>query len=132
MAALDGGHDYWHAVYVRWELGLLDLLGFGLDLSVCAVTGVNDDLIYVSPRTGRAVSASAGEPYRMRLRTLPQFVIGGNTKGAVDVLAGLKLTGFFLERHLFASEKSGIPPARERFVARLARAHTKSGVINGA
>lgn len=132
LAALESGHDYWQAVYVRWELGLLDLLGFGLDLSACAVTGGNDNLIYVSPRTGRAVSASAGEPYRDRLLTLPRFLIGGDTEGAVDVLAGLTLTGFFLERHLFASKKSGIPPARERFVARLARAHTKSGVINGA
>ncbi len=131
LAALDDGHDYWQAVYVRWELGMLEVLGFGLDLSACAVTGGNDDLSYVSPRTGRAVSAAAGEAYRDRLLALPQFLVGGDTTGNSDIHAGLQLTGFFLERHLFASEKNGIPPARERFVARLARAHTKSGGING-
>ncbi|MBN34288.1 MAG: DNA repair protein RecO [Rhodospirillaceae bacterium] len=121
LEALAGDAEHWDAVYVRWELGVLDVLGFGLDLTACAVTGVNDDLVYVSPRTGRAVSASAGEPYRERLLTLPKFLIGGDIRGKADIRAGLALTGHFLERHLFAGDRSGPPPARERFVARLSR-----------
>ncbi len=91
--------DVWPALLVRWELALLDELGFGLELSECAATGSNDDLIYVSPKTGRAVSASAGEPYRDRLLNLPAFLKQGRrgTPGPGDVLAGLKLTGHFLE-----------------------------------
>ena len=67
--------EIWPAVLVRFEAGLLQELGFGLDLSRCAVTGSADDLIWVSPRTGRAVSASAGEPYRDRLLVLPPFLL---------------------------------------------------------
>src|SRR6185312_17487908 len=70
------GFSHWGALYVRFEVGLLEALGFGLDLSRCAATGVVDNLVYVSPRTGRAVSRAAGEPYKDRLFVLPGFLLG--------------------------------------------------------
>jgi DNA repair protein RecO (recombination protein O) len=114
------------AAYVGWELGLLAELGYGLDLSQCAATGVNDGLAYVSPRTGKAVSLSAGEPYRDRLLHLPGFLIGQGDAEPEAVLAGLALTGHFLERHAFAPHNRGIPGARTRFVDRLTRSATIS------
>jgi DNA repair protein RecO (recombination protein O) len=129
LDALSAGDEVWPAVYVRWEVGLLDQLGFGLDLDACAVTGERNDLVYVSPKTGRAVSASAGAAYKARLLTLPGFLTGGGTAGADDIVAGLALTGHFLERHLFAHDASGIAPARERFLHRMARKSTISGGI---
>ncbi|MBB6250235.1 DNA repair protein RecO [Nitrospirillum iridis] len=128
FAALD--LDIWPAVYVRWEVGLLEEAGFGLDLSQCARTGLpagaaNDHLAYVSPRTGRAVSLSAGEPYRDKLLPLPGFLIGlgFNGGGEEDVAAGLRLTGYFLERHVFAQRHAEVPPARQRLVDRYLRVH---------
>lgn len=125
----------WQPVYVRWELGLLGELGFGLDLSRCAASGAVDDLAYVSPRSGRAVSASAGAPYRDRLLALPRFLIGARGRAAandlqVDVRDGLALTGFFLERRLFPADRGGLPAARTRFVERLRRQSTISSGIN--
>lgn len=109
------------SVYVKWELGVLGELGFGLDLSVCAATGRNDQLVYVSPKSGRAVSAAAGEPYRDKLLTLPPFLLGdGAAETAAEVAAGLALTGYFLERHALDSRHQRLP-ARERLVARFAR-----------
>jgi DNA repair protein RecO (recombination protein O) len=105
--------DIWPAVYVRFEAGLLADLGFGLDLSKCAVTGSPDDLVYVSPRTGRAVSAAAGAPYKDRLLALPPFLLsaqGGLSRG--DVAAGLAITGHFLDRFVFAPLNRPLPPAR--------------------
>src|SRR5690606_29482561 len=72
--------DIWPAVFVRFEAGLLQELGFGLDLSKCAATGGRDELIYVSPRTGRAVSRAAGEPYRDRLLALPPFLLSSQAR----------------------------------------------------
>src|SRR4029077_532732 len=88
---------YWAPLYVRWEAGLLDELGFGLDLSACAATGARDDLKYVSPRSGRAVSAAAAKPYEDRLLALPAFLLGsqGATASLQDIDAGLRLTGHF-------------------------------------
>lgn len=111
----------WRAVYVRWEIGLLEHLGFGLDLRCCAVTGVTDTLAYVSPKTGRAVSRAAGAAYQDRLLSLPDFLIGGRAAGPDDISAGLRLTGHFLERHVFAPQTMRMPAARERLVDRLAR-----------
>ncbi|TWB22095.1 DNA replication and repair protein RecO [Nitrospirillum amazonense] len=126
FAALD--LDIWPAVYVRWEVGLLEEVGFGLDLTQCASTGqpvgnANDQLAYVSPRTGRAVSASAGEPYRDKLLPLPGFLVGLGFQGGgeEDVAAGLRLTGYFLERHVFAQRHAEVPPARQRLVERYLR-----------
>ena len=101
----------WAEAYVRWEVGFLTETGFGLDLDRCAVTGTNDYLAFVSPRTGRAVSASAGEPYRDRLLPLPGFLIGLGGGGPTEVGQGLDLTGHFLERHLL---NGPLPPARLR------------------
>jgi DNA repair protein RecO (recombination protein O) len=112
--------EIWPAVYVRFEAGLLADLGFGLDLSRCAVTGSADDLIYVSPRTGRAVSAAAGAAYKGRLLALPPFLLssqGGLSKG--DVGAGLAITGHFLERFVFAPLNRPLPPARHWLLDRL-------------
>lgn len=114
----------WEAVYVRWELDLLAELGFGLDLAACAVTGISDELAYVSPRTGRAVSAAAAEPYRDRLLPLPPFLTeeGGGAFTAEDIRAGLELTGYFLSGHAFAASDRRVPPARQRLLDGLARA----------
>lgn len=130
MANPDLG-DAWVAAYVRWEIGVLADLGYGLDLDSCAATGVNDDLAYVSPRSGRAVSLAAGEPYRDRLLPLPRFLIGQTGAGlggdSDDLFRGLALSGFFLERHVFATHGRQPPPARTRFVERFARGVTVSG-----
>ncbi len=112
--------EIWPPVYVRFEAGLLADLGFGLDLSRCAVTGSADDLTYVSPRTGRAVSAAAGAEYRDRLFALPPFLLssqGGLRSG--DVAAGLTITGHFLERFVFAPLNRPLPPARHWLFDRL-------------
>lgn len=123
LAYLDDA-TVWPALLVRWELALLDELGFGLDLGRCAATGTNDDLVYVSPRTGRAVSASAGEPYRDRLLALPQFLLPGRKAPLApgDVEAGFALTGHFLETRVFRPRGEEIPDARARMLAQLRRA----------
>ena len=112
--------DIWPAVYVRFEAGLLTDLGFGFDLSKCAATGSTDDLVYVSPRTGRAVSRAAGEPYKDRLLALPPFMLsaqGGLQDG--DVGLGLDLTGHFLEQFVFGPMNRPLPPARVWLIDRL-------------
>ncbi|MGL4395420.1 MAG: DNA repair protein RecO [Hyphomicrobium sp.] len=109
----------WPALYVRWELALLDELGFGLDLSQCAATGSNDQLIYVSPKTGRAVSASAGEPYKDKLLALPAFLAKGRGAHvtAADIAAGLTLTGYFLESRVLGQRGEALPDSRARIAA---------------
>ena len=103
---------------VRFELAILAELGFGLDLGACAATGGNDALIYVSPRSGRAVSASAGEPYRDRLLALPAFLRdGGRLEGPDDVRNGFTLTGYFLNQHIWGPRALPVPEERTRFVA---------------
>lgn len=106
----------WPALMVRWELALLGELGFGLDLAACAATGSNDALIYVSPKSGRAVSASAGEPYRDKLLTLPGFLLKGARAGvtSADLAAGLRLTRYFLESRLIVPRNATLPEARVR------------------
>lgn len=110
----------WPALYVRWELGLLSALGFGLDLEECAISGANDGLTHVSPKTGRAVRGSEAEDYIDRLLALPDFLLrpAADVKPG-DIAAGLKLTGHFLENRLFAAVHRGVPPERERLVLRL-------------
>ncbi|GLS42546.1 DNA repair protein RecO [Methylobacterium brachythecii] len=101
------------ALMVRFELALLTELGFGLDLSNCAATGVNDALIYVSPKTGRAVSASAGEPYRDRLLKLPAFLRDrSGVPSDEEIAQGFRLTGYFLAQYIW--EPRGLQPAKER------------------
>jgi DNA repair protein RecO (recombination protein O) len=104
----------------RFELNFLAELGFGLDLSSCAATGAADDLIYVSPRSGRAVSRAAGEDYRDKLLRLPAFLHGeGQPESAADLADAFALTGFFLDRHAFAPRGLAVPEARARFVTAL-------------
>jgi DNA repair protein RecO (recombination protein O) len=103
---------------VRFELAILSELGFGLDLGACAATGANDSLIYVSPRSGRAVSASAGEPYRDRLLALPAFLREtGQRPEPGDVAKGFTLTGYFLDQHIWGPRALAPPEERTRFVA---------------
>jgi DNA repair protein RecO (recombination protein O) len=112
--------EVWPAVFVRFEAGLLEDLGFGLDLSRCAVTGAMDDLVWVSPRTGRAVSAEAGAPYADKLLRLPPFMLGAQAGlGEGDVRAGLDLTGHFLEQFVFHPQNKPLPPARVWMIDRL-------------
>ncbi len=109
--------EFWAAAYIQWEMGVLAALGFGIDLSRCAATGRNDQLAYVSPRTGRAVSLSAGEPYRDRLLPLPPYMVGKGEADATAIVQGLALTGHFLERHAFAAAHRPLPAARQRLAA---------------
>lgn len=113
----------WPALFVRWEMSLLDELGFGIDLTACAVTGGDEDLSYVSPNSGRAVSREAAVPYADRLLMLPAFMLSGR-RGAVsseDVLNGLKLTGHFLEHRILAPRELKMPDARAQLPRLLAR-----------
>jgi DNA repair protein RecO (recombination protein O) len=106
----------------RFELDFLAELGFGLDLATCAATGTTDDLIYVSPRSGRAVSRSAGEAYRDRLMPLPGFLQAQTApQAAGDLTDAFALTGFFLDRHAFAPRGLPLPEARAHFVSALTR-----------
>ncbi|MFN4092671.1 MAG: DNA repair protein RecO [Brevundimonas sp.] len=115
--------EIWPAVFARFEAGLLDDLGFGLDLSKCGATGTTDDLIWVSPRTGRAVSREAGAPYADKLLKLPPFMLGAQAGLAEgDVRAGLDLTGHFLEQFVFHPQNKPIPPARVWMLDKLGEA----------
>ena len=114
--------DLWAPVYIKYELNLLQALGYGLDLSACAVGGGVDNLAYVSPRTGRAVSRDAGAAYHDKLFPLPAFLLGFGEWQAADILQGLELTGHFLSRHIFSNPHSrklipqdgDLPLARQR------------------
>ena len=123
FAALLGALDSadWAARYVAWECALLAALGFGLDLQTCAATGVNDDLVYVSPKSGRAVSRSAGAPYHDKLLPLPGFLWRGVSADSGDIVAGLSLTAHFLHHHLLEPQGRVLPHARARLAERLRR-----------
>ncbi len=116
MVALDG--PQWAETYVRWEVGFLAELGFGLDLSCCAATGVTENLRYISPKTGRAVSAEAGAPYKDRLLTLPSFLTGRGNAGPEAISAALDATAYFLRRHVFELLGRPMPDARDRLAIR--------------
>lgn len=110
----------WPALYVRWELGVLSALGFGLDLEACALSGANDGLTHVSPKTGRAVRGSDAEDYVDRLLVLPGFLLDATAPVLIDdVMIGLKLTGHFLESRLFGGINKALPPERDRLLRRL-------------
>ena len=112
----------WGAALVRYELLLLAELGFGLDLEKCAVSGANDELIAVSPRSGRAVSAAEAEPYSGKLLSLPRFVVEGGSASWPEILDGLALTGHFLLRDLVTDRSAPIAEARNRLCGRLRKA----------
>jgi len=113
----------------RFEFDFLAELGFGLDLSSCAATGVTADLIYVSPRSGRAVSRSGGEAYRDKLLRLPAFLHAeGEPESAGDLADAFALTGFFLDRHAFAPRGLTLPESRAHFITALTRIAQKKAV----
>ena len=120
LDALDSAQG-WPQCYVAWECGLLAALGFGLDLGHCAVTGADDDLAYVSPRTGRAVSRGAGAAYRDKLLPLPDFLWRDAPARGTDIAAGLALTRYFLLHHLLLPHGRPMPEARERLAERMRR-----------
>jgi DNA repair protein RecO (recombination protein O) len=112
------------ALFVRFEIALLTELGYGLDLSICAATGTKDNLIYVSPKSGRAVSFEAGEPYKNKLLPLPSFLRHQNDDGPPrptqqDMQDGLYLSGFFLQNRVFLPRHKMLPEDRARFIAQI-------------
>jgi DNA repair protein RecO (recombination protein O) len=112
----------WGAGLVRYELLLLAEMGFGLDLERCAVSGSNDNLVAVSPKSGRAVSAAEAEPYAGKLLPLPAFLREGGRASWPDIAQGLELTGHFLSRDILRDRLAPIGDARARLVDRLRRA----------
>jgi DNA repair protein RecO (recombination protein O) len=112
----------WASLLVRYELLLLAELGFGLDLQSCAVSGSNDDLVAVSRRSGRAVSAAEAEPYAGKLLVLPTFVREGGAASWSEIRDGLELSGHFLMRDVLTGRSAGLAEARSRLTERLFRA----------
>lgn len=114
--------ENWPAIYAKFELGLLQVLGFGLALEQCAATGSKTGLEYVSPRTGRAVSRAAGAPYHDKLLALPGFLTAGaNRAETEDVLQALTLSAYFLERHVWQDRRQREPEARLHLIRCLQR-----------
>ncbi len=116
-------------LFVRFELAVLDDLGFGLDLSECAATGLRNDLVYVSPKTGRAVCRAAGAPYASRMLALPQFLSVEQSKAAdrESLAAAFRLTGHFLHRHVYEPRGINENATRDGFVQAALRALDKAG-----
>ncbi len=113
---------------VRFELMLLDDLGFGLDLDECAATGVRNDLVYVSPKSGKAVSRDAGAPWQDKLLPLPAFLRGAGIRGDLaGVEDAFRLTGFFFARHVYEPRAIDAPEARAGFLGTLRRSLTPMG-----
>ena len=127
-AMIEDGLAHWGPLYVRWEVGLLEALGFGLDLSRCAATGAVEDLRYVSPRSGRAVSSEAGAPYAGRLFVLPAFLLASQNADvdAADIAGGLELTGHFLLERVLRPHGKTMPGARLRLDALAAHEESES------
>jgi DNA repair protein RecO (recombination protein O) len=115
----------------RFELALLAELGFGLDLDSCAATGTTEDLVFVSPKSGRAVSRLAGEPWRDRLLKIPPFLASDAEQAPLtEVADGFALTGFFLARHAFEPRGQSLPDSRAQFVASIMRGAAGAGAKN--
>lgn len=116
------GSEVWGAAYVYWEIALLKELGFGLELTKCAGGGDANTLAYVSPKSGRAVSYAASEPYRDKLLELPAFLKpNGGPADDDEIFKGLKMTGHFLEHWVFTHHTKGVPDARLRFEQRFGK-----------
>ena len=117
-----GQNEVWPLAYLKWEVSLLEEMGYGLDLSVCAVTGGSDDLVYVSPKSGRAVSRQGAGDWADRLLPLPPVLRGDGPAPDAEITEALQTTGYFLSAHLAAQLGSRpVPDARERFVAAFLR-----------
>jgi DNA repair protein RecO (recombination protein O) len=124
IALLDmiGVNEAWPLAYLRWEVALLDEMGFTLDLDRCAVTGSTQDLAYVSPRSGRAVSREAAGDWAERLLPLGPALAGEGTGAPDEILEGLRTTGYFLGARLARDlAHKPMPEARQRFLDALAR-----------
>ncbi|MDB5414237.1 MAG: repair protein RecO [Rubritepida sp.] len=120
IAALARGPEHALPLLVHWEAALLAELGYGLDLTSCAASGATEGLVWVSPKSGRAVSEAAGSPYADRLLPLPAFLRDdAQASDAKEWLAGLRLTGFFLARDAFGHQHRPLPSAREMLQDRL-------------
>lgn len=111
----------WAVALIHYERLLLGELGFGLDLTACAVTGAADDLAFISPATGRAVSRAGAGGYAARLLPLPPFLVDGGAPDGPEILDGLRLTGHFIARNLLTDRRAEVLAARERLVGRLKR-----------
>jgi len=114
--------EHWQETYIWLEMEILAEAGFGLDLTSCAATGKTEELIYVSPKSGRAVSREAGEPYHDKLLPLPAFLKGEHIRNRLEtreVLDGLQLTGYFLDHWLLAPHNRKLPAARQRLAETL-------------
>lgn len=121
LSALDDD-VLWPVLLARFEMALLEEIGFGLDLSTCAATGAIEQLEYVSPRSGRAVSRDAAQPYLDKMFVLPQFLLDPAANAdEPDVLQAFELTGHFLERRVYLPNGLKLPPARQRLLDILAR-----------
>jgi len=118
---LDQG-DLWPLAYLQWELSLLEELGYGLDLSACAVTGAQEGLVFVSPKSGRAVTREGAGEWADKMLPLPPVLRGEGDAANDEIAAGLKTTGYFLE-HRLARDLGGkpLPEARARFIDAFSR-----------
>ena len=117
-----GQNEVWPLAYLQWEVALLEEMGFGMDLSACAVSGLNDDLFYVSPRTGRAVSRLAAGEWADRLLPLPHVLLGKGDADLSEIVLALGTTGHFLNNHLAKSlGDRQIPEARQRLIDNMKR-----------
>lgn len=117
-----GNEELWPLAYLRWELALLEELGFGLDLTACAVTGAQHGLAYVSPKSGRAVSREGAGEWAQRLLPLPPVMLGQGDADDAEIVQALRTTGYFLEAHLAPSlGNRPLPEARGRFAGLLSR-----------
>ncbi len=114
--------DVWPLAYLRWEQGLLEELGYGLDLGHCAVTGRTDGLIYISPRSGAAVSAEGAGDWAPKLLQLPPILRGEGNGSPDEILSALNVTGYFLDKHMTTDRKKSLPAAREALITRLQKA----------
>ncbi len=123
LKELGAGDNNWHKTYVLLELELLAQLGFGLDLTTCAATETTEDLIYVSPKSGRAVCRIAGRPYADKLLKLPEFLLADLQEekeiSCAEINEGLNLCSYFFDKYFFAPHNIHQPQARARFVAML-------------
>lgn len=120
LGCLGDDDPAWPTIYAKWELGLLQELGFGLDINQCAVTGAAENLAYVSPRSGRAVTEEGAGVYKDRLFPLPEFLISsGYTGDYHEIAQALDITGHFLARDVFVHNRHQTPKARDRFTALL-------------